>query len=111
MKKHNKTVYAALLLASTGLGAVGQVLFKVAVVSAGHAIAEYLLLGLAVYALSTIIYFYVLSRSHLSWAYGFAGLSFVFASIIAGVLGESVPLARWVGIGIITLGTALIGLS
>jgi len=110
--REGKRGYAVMLLASTALGAVGQVLFKVAVTSAETALAEYLILGLAIYAVSTVIYLYVLSRSHLSWAYGFAGLSFVFASLIAAVfLAEPVPPLRWVGIGVITLGTVLIGLS
>lgn len=109
--KNEKAGYALMLLASTALGAAGQVLFKVAVVSAWAALAECLLLGLAAYAFSTLIYFYVLSRSHLGWAYGFSGLSFVFASVIAMYLGEAVPAARWLGIGIIALGTVLIGLS
>ncbi len=111
--KDGKVGFALLLIASTSLGAVGQVLFKVAVVSAGTAaIAEYLVLGLAIYAMSTIIYFYVLSRSHLSWAYGFTGLSYVFASLIAAsFLYETVPPLRWVGIAVITLGTIAIGLS
>lgn len=110
--KKGKTGYALMLLASTAIGAVGQVLFKIAVVNAGAALAEYLLLGLTVYAMSTVIYFYVLSRSHLSWAYGFTGLSYVFASFIAfAFLSESVSPLRWAGIAVITLGTILIGLS
>jgi uncharacterized membrane protein len=113
--KNEKTGYALMLLASTALGAAGQVLFKVAVGGGGTALAVaagWLLLGLAAYGFSTLIYFYVLGRSHLSWAYGFSGLSFIFASLIAwGFLGESVPLLRWAGIGTIALGTLLIGLS
>jgi uncharacterized membrane protein len=110
--RNSKIGYALLLVASTTAGAVGQVLFKIAVINSGHLLAEYLAVGLAVYAVSTLIYFYVLGRAQLSWAYGFTGLSFVFASLIAAAfLGEPVVVLRWIGIGVITLGTILIGLS
>ena len=62
--------------------------------------------------ISTVIYFYVLGRTHLSWAYGFTGLSYIFASAIAFLfLGELVPGLRWLGIAIIAIGTALVGSS
>ncbi len=110
--KENKIAYACLLLGSTFLGAVGQALFKVGVVGSAMALVEFVLLGLVCYGVSTLVYFYVLSRSHLSWAYGFTGLSYVFASLIAvSLLSEKVPVLRWVGIAIITVGTVLIGFS
>ncbi|VVB77078.1 4-amino-4-deoxy-L-arabinose-phosphoundecaprenol flippase subunit ArnE [uncultured archaeon] len=109
---NNKTAYALMLLVSTSLGAIGQVLFKIGVVSGEYALIELVFLGLVSYGVSTIIYFYVLSRSNLGWAYGFSGLSYIFASVIAfAFLGEAVPLLRWVGVGVIAVGTALISIS
>jgi len=110
--KNNKVSYAALLLFSTGLGALGQVFFKIGVVGTGIALVGYVALGLLFYGISTLSYFYVLSRSHLSWTYGFGGLAYIFASLIAfAFLGEQVSILRWSGIAVIAIGTALIGIS
>ncbi|MDE1855459.1 MAG: hypothetical protein KGH57_04045 [Candidatus Micrarchaeota archaeon] len=107
-----KMVFVLLLLTSTLLGAAGQLFFKIGVTSGFSGLVEFVALGLVAYGVSTVIYFYVLSRTHLSWAYGFTGLSYIFASVIAYLfLGELIPALRWEGILIITLGTVLIGLS
>jgi len=97
-----------MLLGSTSLGAVGQFLFKSSVL--GSVQYTLLVLGVLAYFLSTLIYFYVLSRVHLSWAYGIGGLSYIFAVVLASFI-EAVPLARWVGVVVITVGVFLIGLS
>jgi len=110
--RQDKKAYAALLLVSTLLGAAGQVLFKIGVTSDIVGLALYVLMGIAAYLVSTVIYLYVLGRAHLSWTYGFNGLSYIFASLIAFFfMGEAVPALRWVGIATIAIGTALIGLS
>ncbi len=114
MMKEGKMMYAVMLLVSTSLGALGQIFFKLGVMVTGDTtgLLAYIIAGMIAYLLSTVIYFYVLSRTHLSWAYSFAGLSFVFASLIAFFfLGESVPLLRWDGILLIAIGTSLIGVS
>lgn len=49
---------------------------------------------------------------HLSWAYSMGGLSYIFAVLLAHLaLGESVPFLRWVGVLVIAVGVAMIGLS
>ena len=73
---------------------------------------EWLAVGLLAYGISTIVYFYVLSRVHLSWAYTIGGMGYVIAIVLAAVvLGEPVSALRWAGILVITLGVVLIGLS
>ena len=57
-----------------------------------------------------MFYFYVLSRAHLTWVYGIGGLAYIFAVILANFI-ETVPLLRWVGVIVITIGVALIGFS
>lgn len=58
------------------------------------------------------MYFYVLSMTNLSWAYSFAGLGYIFASILAfAFLGEQVPPLRWFGITVVSLGTLMVGIS
>ena len=107
-----KKVFVMLLITSTLLGAFGQIFFKIGVTSSTGGLIEFVSLGILSYLTSTVLYFYVLSRTHLSWAYGFTGLSYIFASLIAYLfLDEVVPPLRWYGILIISLGTALIGLS
>ena len=100
----------ALLGGSTLLGAVGQLLFKFSFTSSFF--VGWLALGVLAYGLATLAYFYVLSRVHLSWAYGIGGLSYIFATLLAYfVLAENVPLLRWAGVVIITVGVVLIGTS
>ncbi len=71
-----------------------------------------LAVGIVSYLFSTVIYFYVLSRVHLSFAYSMGGLSYIFAVILAALfLNESVPFLRWVGVLTIAFGVVLIGLS
>lgn len=109
-----KTKNIALLLVSTFTAAVGQLLFKFGLNSSSSLLlfASGIFFGLAAYALSTVFYFVVLSRVHLSWAYGVGGLSYIFATIFAAyVLLEDIPLIRWIGVGVIFVGVLLIGLS
>ncbi|MGC9157111.1 MAG: hypothetical protein ACP5GD_02930 [Candidatus Micrarchaeia archaeon] len=107
-----KLYLSLVLLVSTFLGALGQIFFKIGVEETGIGLALYVIIGLVFYLASTVIYFYVLSRTHLSWAYGFTGLSYIFASIMAFyLLAESIPLLRWIGIAVIAVGTFLVGMS
>ncbi len=104
----------ALLFVSTFLGALGQLLFKYGLNNSSSMVllASGILFGLAAYVISTLIYLFVLSRVHLSWAYGIGGLSYIFATIFAAfILFENVPILRWIGVAVIFLGVVLIGLS
>ncbi len=108
--KDRKTIMFMFLVSSTTLGAVGQFLFKYAFQDGWLAVT--LVLGLAAYAISTAVYFYVLSRSQLSWTYAIGGISYIIAVILAAtVLGEHVPILRWAGVLVIAGGVVLVGLS
>ncbi|MEM3841336.1 MAG: EamA family transporter [Candidatus Micrarchaeaceae archaeon] len=103
--------YVGFLVISTLLGATGQLLFKAAFDKSGSLVA-FLLAGLLAYIFSTIFYFYVLSRTHLSWAYGIGGMSYIFAVIMARlILLENIPLLRWIGVLVITAGVVLVEFS
>ena len=108
-----KTLFAALLLVSTLLGSFGQLLFKIGVdAQSVSLLAAFVFAGVVAYGAATLIYLYILGRSHLSWAYGFVGFSYIFTTILAFfVLKETVGLERWIGVVVISIGTALIGLS
>ncbi len=111
--EEKKLVLALTLVFTTFLGAVGQLFFKLGVASnATYLLAAYVVIGLISYAISTIFYLYILSRAHLSWAYSFGGLSYLFTAILAFlILHETVSKLRWLGVFIIFVGVALIGLS
>lgn len=109
MKQTRRLKNFALLIVSTFLGGVGQLFFRYAFV--GNALYV-LVFGLLAYGVSTIIYLFVLSRVHLSWAYSLGGMSYIFAAIFAvAILNENVPILRWVGVIVIVVGVALIGIS
>ncbi len=106
-----KSTNISMLVFSTLLGATGQFFFKYAFLSSAMS-AELLAVGIAAYLVSTVIYFYVLSRVHLSFAYSMGGISYIFAVILAALfLNEPVPLLRWMGVITIAIGVVLIGLS
>lgn len=110
MKKENKATLLLTILLSTALGAVGQLLFKSSL-TGGISLAI-LGAGVVAYGLSTLIYFYVLGRTHLSWAYGLNGLAYLFAVILAAVvLHEAVTPLRWAGVVAIAIGAAIVGWS
>jgi multidrug transporter EmrE-like cation transporter len=65
--------------------------------------------GLAIFAVSAVLWLFALSRASLSFAYPFAALGYVIivaASIL--FLGEHVPPLGWVGVALIVAGILLI---
>ncbi len=105
-----KLIIIALLIVSTLLGGIGQFLFKDAFLD--HMLALTLAAGLGAYAISTAIYFYVLSRVHLSWAYSITGISYVVAVFLAAaLLSENVTMLRWAGVLVIAIGVVFVGIS
>jgi len=99
-----------LIVVSTVLGGIGQFLFKLAFLD--NSLVLTILAGLGAYAISTAIYFYVLSRVHLSWAYGLGGIAYIVAVILAAtVLREPVSILRWTGVIVIAIGVVFVSLS
>jgi drug/metabolite transporter (DMT)-like permease len=69
-------------------------------------------IGLALFGFSAVFWLVVLSRVSLSVAYPLVGMSYVVVVLIARyVLHESVPALRWLGVSVVALGIALIGIS
>jgi multidrug transporter EmrE-like cation transporter len=65
--------------------------------------------GLAIFAVSAVLWLFALSRASLSFAYPFAALGYVIivaASIL--FLGEHVPPLGWAGVAFIVFGILLI---
>ncbi|WP_223067469.1 EamA family transporter [Paenibacillus caui] len=71
--------------------------------------SPWILLGIALYALSTGLWFVVLSRLPLSLVYPLQSLAYAIGIFAAWyVFGESVPLNRWIGAAVIVLGAVII---
>ena len=83
----------------TLLASLGQLLSNV-----------YFLLGSVAYAVATVLWFHLLSRFEFSYIYPFTALLYPISlggSIL--FLRETVPVERWIGVGIICIGVVLIG--
>ena len=103
----------AVLVSTIALLAGGQVLFK----RAAHVIdfarpttllSPQLIMALAVYAVATLLWLYVLGRVRLSVAIPFYGLSFVFVPLLAWwLLNEPIGWRTVAGSGLIIAGVIL----
>lgn len=117
-----------LALASIGMGAVAQVLFKLAMsgpavrgaIDGGGAVAVVravalspgVIGGVALYGLGTLLWLAVLSRAELSKAYPFVGLSFVITAVMGYFLfSDTMSLSRIAGTALIVAGVVLVGRS
>lgn len=68
------------------------------------------LLGLTLFVVSAGFWILVLSRVPLSFAYPFAGLTYLLIALFGKfVLGEHVPGLRWFGIALIIAGILVVG--
>jgi multidrug transporter EmrE-like cation transporter len=110
-------LFIALTIAFT---VVGQLFVKKGMLEVGSSPADVTLLprfvlqaltnlrvmfGLACAVVAAISWTVAISRSDLSFAYPFTGLSAVLVLALSGALfGESVLLGRWLGVGIVCLG-------
>ncbi len=68
----------------------------------------FLLVGITMGS-ATILWLHILKNYPLSSAYPMTCLSFVFGLLAAWIfLGESIPLTRWLGVGIIIVGVCFV---
>lgn len=71
-----------------------------------------ILLGMALYAIATGLWFVVLSRLPLSLAYPIQSVAYALGIWAAWyIFGESVPLNRWIGAGVIVVGAVIIAVK
>lgn len=117
-----------LVLVSVSFSVMGQVALKAGMSQVGRigsqaalaagdlvwrvATTPFVLLGLACYALGAVAWLVVLSRLDLSFAYPFLALNFVLITVASRlVLGETVPMLRWLGVVVICFGVILVARS
>lgn len=99
---------------SAFLGSIGQIEFKRGSESLRFDIQAlltnyHLLAGLFIYALSTLIYIYALSKGRLSIIYPIIATSYIWTTLFAWILlKEPVNLTNWTGITLILLGVTLV---
>jgi drug/metabolite transporter (DMT)-like permease len=68
--------------------------------------------GLALFGISAVFWLVVLSKVPLSFAYPFVGLSYIVIVLVARVvLHEHVPALRWLGVAVVAIGIAIVGVS
>ena len=69
-------------------------------------------IGLTLFGISALFWLVVLSRVPLSVAYPFVGISYILIVGFSRVfLNEQVPTLRWIGVVVVALGIAIVGLS
>lgn len=106
-------VYLLLLLAGQLLWKIGvgqKIIFKgsIADILLNLITSKYIIGGLVIYAVATVLWLYLLSKFDLNYIYPIVSLSFVMAALVSHfILKESVPLNRWVGVVIITIGVLI----
>lgn len=101
----------AQLIMKKGMTIIGEkTLFEMARGFVGYLFTNpYIFAGIAIYALSTIVYLTALSRGELSFVFPIISVSYIFAALLAFfVLGEKISVVRWIGILTIVTGVFLV---
>lgn len=105
------------LVGSVALSVLGQALLKTGMAGgvptslAGAVATAPLLVGLACYACSAVLWLGVLAQLDLSVAYPMGAISYPLVLLVSLAMGEHVPPLRWLGVLAIVAGIALIGLG
>jgi drug/metabolite transporter (DMT)-like permease len=110
-----------LILISISLGSVGQYFFKAGmkdqVVEMGPQIVlmffkPKVFIGLICYAMATVFWLAVLSKTSLSLAYPFISISYIVVVLMGQfIFHEGVSWLSWMGVLVICFGVVLVGLG
>ena len=104
-----------LVLSATIIGAFGPILLKKA--SAGKlsnlkslATNYYLIAGVSLYAIGTVLFVPALKGGDLSVLYPFVSVAYIWVSLLSvKFLGEKMNKLKWLGIALIIIGVTFIG--
>jgi drug/metabolite transporter (DMT)-like permease len=97
-----------LVVVSTMVEGFGQTFLKKSALDAARR-HHWILLGVAVLIVEVLLYSGALRYLAVSTAFPITSLSFVMVTLLSRwLLGESVTPLRWVGVGLILIGTSLI---
>jgi drug/metabolite transporter (DMT)-like permease len=107
-----------LILFNVCLLTAGQVLWKMGLSQTGGfswdnfarvLCSPFILAGLALYGVATLVWFVVLSTTDLSYAYPLQSMAYIIGVIAAWLIfNEAIPLTRWAGVIVIMGGVALV---
>lgn len=107
-----------ILLINIVLLVAGQTVWKIGLTKLGglHAgnllsvlLSPYIIAGIAMYGVATVLWLAVLSRLPLSIAYPLQSVAYALGIVIAAfVFREVVPLHRWIGVAVVLAGIAMI---
>ncbi|MBU7008107.1 EamA family transporter [Phosphitispora fastidiosa] len=99
----------------------GQILWKIGLTREGGlsldnmlrvALSPFILAGLALYVVATVVWFVVLSRAELSYAYPMQSMAYIIGVVAAWLLfKETIPTIRWIGVLVIIAGVVLVSYS
>ena len=117
-----KKVTIILILISVALGVIGQILIKQGVMSAGAVgfnkevfkltLKPFVILGLFSYAVSSIFWLLVLSRTELSYAYPMVALGYVLVFFFSWwFFHDKVTVTRIMGLVLIIAGVILVAIT
>ncbi len=107
-----------LCLLNTALMVTGQILFKVG--SQGKELSSIVdmiklmfspivLFALCLYAGTTMLWLYILSKVDISFAYPIQALAFPVVMIVSAfIFHEQIPTMRWIGVAVIFVGVLLV---
>lgn len=107
-----------LILFNVVLLTSGQLLWKKGLAAAGGIslqnilqlfMSPFIMTGLFLYVVATVVWFVVLSRADLSFAYPLQSTAYVVGMLAAWlILKEVIPVTRWIGVLIIMVGVAVV---
>lgn len=107
-----------LLLINITLLVAGQTVWKIGLAKLGGLqagnwltvlLSPYILAGIAMYGLATVLWLAVLSRLPLSIAYPLQSTAYVVGIIVAAIVfREAVPPHRWIGVAVVIAGIVII---
>lgn len=107
----------ALVIIATTLGSLGPLFLKKSSVGISFNLKKLitnknLILGLAFYALGTILFLPALPHGDLSVLYPLVALAYVWVSLLSvKFLNEKMNTLKWMGVALILVGVTLIGLG
>lgn len=100
--------------------AIGQVLWKIGISQLSiksfweiipAIFSPFIILGLLVYGLSTVLWLFILNQADISYVYPMQSLVFIFVLLSgAFILHESIPYTRWIGVFVICCGVYIVSL-
>ena len=107
----------ALVIFATLVGAFGPILLKKASAKRLSSLSSlatnyHLFLGVALYAVGTLLFIPALKGGELSVLYPFVSLSYIWVSFLSiKFLGEKMNKFKWLGIALIIVGVTFIGVG